>query len=55
MVETTQLPPRYEFEGTEVSKELFEELSRESDPGFVSLYLLKKRWKSLYLHLLTNQ
>ena len=35
MVETTQLPPRYEFEGTEVSKELFEELSRESDPGFV--------------------
>ena len=35
MVETTQLPPRYEFEGTEVSKELFEELSREIDPGFV--------------------
>jgi len=35
VTETTQLPPRYEFEGTEVSKELFEELSRESDPGFV--------------------
>jgi hypothetical protein len=35
MVETTQLPPRYEFEGTEVSKELFEELSRETDPGFI--------------------
>jgi hypothetical protein len=34
-VETTQLPPRYEFEGTEVSKELFEELSRETDPGFI--------------------
>jgi hypothetical protein len=35
MVETTQLPPRYEFEGTEVSKQLFEELSRETDPGFI--------------------
>ena len=35
MVETTQLPPKYNFEGTEVSKELFEELSRESDPGFI--------------------
>ena len=35
MVETTQLPPKYNFEGTEVSKELFEKLSRESDPGFV--------------------
>jgi hypothetical protein len=34
-VETTQLPPKYNFEGTEVSKELFEELSRESDPGFI--------------------
>jgi hypothetical protein len=34
-VETTQLPPKYNFEGTEVSKELFEELSRETDPGFI--------------------
>ena len=34
MVETTQLPPKYNFEGTEVSKELFEELSQESDPAY---------------------
>ena len=35
MVESTQLPPRYEFEGTEVSKEMFEELSSEVNPGFI--------------------
>lgn len=35
MVESTQLPPRYEFEGTEVSKEMFEELSAEVNPGFI--------------------
>jgi hypothetical protein len=34
-VETTQLPTKYNFEGKEVSKELFEELSRESDPNFI--------------------
>jgi len=34
-VETTQLPTKYNFEGKEVDKELFEELSRESDPNFI--------------------
>ena len=33
--ESTQLPPRYEFEGTEVSKEMFEELTSEVNPGFI--------------------
>jgi len=34
-VETTQLPTKYNFEGEEVDKELFEELSRESDFNFI--------------------
>jgi alkylhydroperoxidase/carboxymuconolactone decarboxylase family protein YurZ len=35
VTESTELPPQYNFEGTEVSKELFEELSQESDPNFI--------------------
>jgi hypothetical protein len=35
MVESTQLPPRYEFEGTEVTKEMYEELTTEVNPGFI--------------------